>query len=196
MIRKGIFYIAESILAFFSGTGEHADHHYYYIASNASVLGDINVDVAIGNPLRGLTANPGFSNYDENAISIDRSLDIYYLGLNEIMVDDPNSVGAEKAFDWSRVESYLNLSASNSRHAILTVSVHIPGQEPFLPSFLSDSPLLEYPDTLGLGRNLSPDYSDPALLNSIEHFVRAFGEQYDGDTRIAFIHLGLLGFWG
>jgi hypothetical protein len=32
-------------------------------------------------------------------------------------------------------------------------------------------------------------------VNALVDFVKALGEKYDGDNRIAFLHLGLLGFW-
>jgi hypothetical protein len=32
-------------------------------------------------------------------------------------------------------------------------------------------------------------------VNALVDFVKALGEKYDGDNRIAFLHLGMLGFW-
>jgi hypothetical protein len=40
------------------------------------------------------------------------------------------------------------------------------------------------------------NYRDLELLVAIEHFIVAFGSQYDGDPRIAFIQAGLIGCWG
>ena len=44
------------------------------------------------------------------------------------------------------------------------------------------------------GRRFSPDYQDPNLLRAFEQFIHFFGAKYDGDQRIGFLHLGLLGF--
>ena len=65
-----------------------------------------------------------------------------------------------------------------------------------VPRFLRDRNLTLhwYSDLLGGG--VSPDYSEPMLLRALEQFVTALGARYDGDSRIAFITLGLLGFWG
>lgn len=46
-----------------------------------------------------------------------------------------------------------------------------------------------------MGGGLTPDYGNETLLKALTQFVRALGKKYDGDRRIAFIHLGLLGFW-
>jgi hypothetical protein len=46
-----------------------------------------------------------------------------------------------------------------------------------------------------MGGGLSPDYGSEPLLSALANFVVALGQKYDGDNRIAFIHLGLLGFW-
>jgi hypothetical protein len=46
-----------------------------------------------------------------------------------------------------------------------------------------------------MGGGLTPDYGGEPLLSALVNFVAALGRKYDGDKRIAFIHLGLLGFW-
>ncbi len=46
------------------------------------------------------------------------------------------------------------------------------------------------------GGGWSPDYSHPALAAGLERLIAALGDRYDGHPRVAFIQLGLLGFWG
>jgi hypothetical protein len=46
-----------------------------------------------------------------------------------------------------------------------------------------------------MGGGYTPDYGYLPLVDALENFVEALGRQYDGDNRVAFIHLGLLGFW-
>src|SRR6185312_6261860 len=43
---------------------------------------------------------------------------------------------------------------------------------------------------------VSPDYDSPYLLSAVTNFIAAFGARYDGDPRIGFINLGLVGLWG
>jgi len=143
-----------------------------------------------------ISGSPSFPDYDPSIESIPASLEFYYVPFNELMFGDPDIVGHDAAFDWTALESRLNDSASRNRHAVLTVTIHYPGKPLFVPQFLWEKGLnfFEYTDFLGGGD--SPDYGDPTLLKAIEQFIAAFGKAYDGDERIAFIHLGLLGFWG
>jgi hypothetical protein len=64
-----------------------------------------------------------------------------------------------------------------------------------VPQYLIDKgiKLNTYTDFLGGG--VSPDYGDAMLLQAIQQFIVAFGAKYDGDRRLAFVTLGLLGFW-
>ncbi len=42
----------------------------------------------------------------------------------------------------------------------------------------------------------SPDYDDPDTIQAFTNFINAFGAQYDGDPRIGYVHMGLVGLWG
>ena len=42
----------------------------------------------------------------------------------------------------------------------------------------------------------SPDYTNDYLFDALVSFIVAFGSRYDGDPRIAFIELELIGHWG
>jgi hypothetical protein len=46
------------------------------------------------------------------------------------------------------------------------------------------------------GGGRSPDYDDPRLIAALERFIAALGRRYDGNPRVAFVEMGLLGFWG
>ena len=76
-----------------------------------------------------------------------------------------------------------------------------------MPDFLRDGPdgirgnaddlvMRPYQDHGNNGRSLSPDYTDGHLRAALVHFITALGKRYDGDPRIGFLQLGLLGFWG
>jgi hypothetical protein len=53
-----------------------------------------------------------------------------------------------------------------------------------------------YTDYGNNGLSVSPDYQNPLLDQALANFIAALGARYDGDPRIGFITLGLLGFWG
>ena len=42
----------------------------------------------------------------------------------------------------------------------------------------------------------SPDYNDPKMVAALERLIDALGRRYNKHPRIAFIQMGLLGFWG
>lgn len=168
-----------------------------YVVLDHQVLGDVDVGVTAGNPMTGFFANPTFFNYDPSVTSIDSSMDSFYLGLNAVMMDDPDVVGMESAFNWTAFEEILDTSAARNRHAVVSFMVHRPGRPLYLPQFLYDANVTLYNYTSDNGETgLSPDYGEPMLLRAIENFVRAFGAAYDGDRRIGIISLALLGYWG
>jgi hypothetical protein len=164
---------------------------YYYSASEQD-LGAPDIDATAGNPYKGLMGSPWYEpKYDPYNTVIPSSLEWYYIGFDELMKGDPDVVGSEAAFDWTSLENRLNDSASRSMHAVFTVMCHYLGDPLHIPQYLLDAGLtLLYYDG-----GVSPDYGDPILLKALEQFIEAFGARYDGDMRIAFIHLGLLGFW-
>jgi hypothetical protein len=44
--------------------------------------------------------------------------------------------------------------------------------------------------------DVTPNYEDPQLRAALTNFIHALGRRYDGDPRLGFIQLGLLGTWG
>jgi hypothetical protein len=171
---------------------QESDAKYDYVTRSIEHLGWMNPDAAIGNPFRGFVSYPEFSGYQPDIAEsiVDISLEAYYIGLDELMIGN-------NTFDWDPLERRLNDTADRNRHAILSVICHYPNWHVLsVPQFIIDNglKLLYYPDFLGGG--YSPDYGDEKLLNALRQFTAAFGRRYDGDQRIAFINLGLLGFWG
>jgi hypothetical protein len=157
----------------------------YYTTTD---LGAPNPDAALGNPLKGFLTNPDW-NSEEALQSFPSSLEFYYIGLDEVMTD-------YDTFDWeASFEGRLDDTVSRNRHAILRFILDTPNQATQVPQFLIDGGLTfnEY-STYGGGQ--SPDYNDLNLKKALQQFIAAFGEKYDGDTRIAFVQVGLLGFWG
>ena len=172
-----------------------SDNYHYYSASKDE-LGHYDPDAAMGNPLKGLYGSPWYNDYDASRNVIPAALEWYYIGFDDLLIDDPDVVGNDLAFNWTKLENALTDSAGRSMHAVFTIVCHYPGQPLMLPPYLLNNPSLKlhpYDDFLGGG--LSPDYGDPLLLRAIEHLVSALGK-YDGDQRIASIHAGLLGYWG
>ena len=84
--------------------------------------------------------------------------------------------------------------AARGKHVVFRVYVDYPGRPSGLPDWLKDQvKLTPYQDH---GGGLSPDYENPALVQGMERLIAALGQRYDRDPRVAFLELGLLGYWG
>ncbi len=148
-------------------------------------------DIAAGstpeaNPLKGLIP---FA----TSTSFPHSMEWFYIAVNEVEV-------SEGVYDWTALESRLEPIAERGHQAVLRFYYDYPGESSGVPQYLIDDYGLEMkpydePDDLG-GAGLCPDYSNKHFRKSMQDFIAAFGEKYDGDPRIGFITEGLLGFWG
>ena len=154
----------------------------YFQVDDPTVLGELNREAALGNPLKGLF---GGIRWSQGPLSeaVPLSMEWANFGLDEMMV-------GENKFDWALLDSYIEGSANRNRHLVFSVYIHWPGNELRLPPHLLD---IEMRPT---DEGPSPFYGDTKLLTALQQFIYALGARYDGDKRIAAIHLGLLGFWG
>ena len=159
----------------------------YHVKTQAD-LPAANLSAAADNPFKGFVTSPNWVNPTDQKFT--STLDFYSIGLDTTMTGD-------NSFDWTYLEGLLNGSASRKRHAILRFIMDSPDDDdsPYVPQFLIDQGL-QFNSYSEHGGGQSPDYTDPALLKALEQFIVALGDNYDGDQRIAFIHLGLIGFWG
>lgn len=107
------------------------------------------------------------------------SMEWHYFGLGDLMI-------GEDAFDWQPMEHYLDQVASHGRQACLRVSTNISFGGKDIPDFLKDLPTTD--------GNLP--YDNPRVVTAFVNFIKAFGQKYDGDPRIGFITMGLVGKWG
>lgn len=88
-----------------------------------------------------------------------------------------------------------NDSLTQGKHIVFRVYLDYSGQPSGIPDWLLAQGLHTRPySDYGGGR--SPDYDDPRLVAGLERLIAALGRRYDRNPRIAFIALGLLGFWG
>lgn len=139
-----------------------------------------------GNPLKGMVP------FDYSTTDFPHSLEWFYLPVSAVQL-------GMNEFDWTVLEKRLDAIAARGHQAVMRFYYDYPGEEIGVPQFLIDQGLeMRYynePDNLG-GSGYCPDYENLALRQSMKNFIQAFGEQYDGDARIGYITLGLLGFWG
>ena len=139
------------------------------------------------------TINPlkGFMPYAGSYTSFPYSMEWSYLPLRALMSGPTN-------FDWSSLDSLLNIVANRGHQTVFRIYLDYPGQSTGIPQYLLDAGLAthSYTDYDNNGQSVSPDYENPLLRQALTNFVAALGARYDGDPRIGFITVGLLGFWG
>lgn len=147
--------------------------------------GTYDRSITAGNPLKGFLTSYQWTAADQR---IPHRLEFLYLPISSVL-------GQENAYAFDTgLEPYLVESEARGHHMILRFYLDYPGREPGLPQWLADqiscTPYSDY------GGGCSPDYSDPVLQNVLLEFIAEFGARYDGDHRLGFIQIGLLGFWG
>jgi hypothetical protein len=137
------------------------------------------------NPLK------GFMPYAGSYQTFPYSMEWFYLPLRDVMT-------GPRQFRWDALERQLNDVAARGHQAVFRFYLDYPGKPTGIPQYLLDQglPTRPYPDFGNNGVSVSPDYDDPRLVSALESFITALGRKYDGDPRIGFITLGLIGFWG
>ncbi|WP_115992558.1 LysM peptidoglycan-binding domain-containing protein [Cohnella lupini] len=156
----------------------------------------------IDNPLKGFmpfldAGKEGFfkegDDWRDRPSQMPYSLEFFYEPLSAVML------GIDK-FDWSHFDKQLNDIASRGHQAVFRFYIDYPNKPSGIPQFLLDGGLKTRAYTeFENGKetaSVSPDWDDPNLVSAIEKFSAALGERYDGDPRVGFIMVGLIGFWG
>jgi Domain of unknown function (DUF4832) len=113
------------------------------------------------------------------------SLEWSYLGLDALMT-------GSSTFDWKLLDAMLDDVVLRGNRLAVRPYIEYPGKPSALPAFLS-SVAVRHDDVSNVD---SPDYDDPDLVRAFEAFIAAFGARYDGDARLAYVQLGLVGLWG
>jgi hypothetical protein len=139
------------------------------------------------------TNNPlkGFMPYAGSYSNMPYSMEWGYLPLRTLMTGPTN-------FDWSSLDTLLGQIAGHGHQTVFRIYLDYPAQPTGIPQYLLDAGLAThtYTDYGNNSRSVSPDYENPLLRQALTNFIAALGARYDGDPRIGFITVGLLGFWG
>ncbi|HXT57874.1 MAG TPA: DUF4832 domain-containing protein [Pirellulales bacterium] len=98
------------------------------------------------------------------------------------------------AFDKWEKEAW-SAEKARGKHVVFRIYADMPGRPTGMPQWLIDKGvrLTAYADH---GGGQSPDYDHPKMASAMEKLIAALGRRYDDHPRVAFIQLGLLGFWG
>ena len=148
-----------------------------------------NAPGPVDNPLK------GFVPYAGRSTNFPHSMEFNYISWRSLAPDATR-------FDWQPLDRLLNDIASRGHQAVFRIFCEYPGKPVAIPQYLIDAGVKihdwtntntqPFPPRL----DHTPDYEDPRLRSALTNFIRAMGRRYDGDPRIGFITLGLLGTWG
>lgn len=101
----------------------------------------------------------------------------------------------EGDYQFDKWEKSWDSQLGRNKHVIFRVFIDYPSQRSGLPDWLRKAGVEETSyDDYGGGK--SPDYNDKRMIEAMERLIAALGERYNTNPRVAFIQLGLLGFWG
>lgn len=141
------------------------------------------------NPLK------GFVPYLRADSTFPHSLEWDYTKLSDVMTGPTN-------FDWAPFDAKLNAAAARGHQFLARFYLEWPGRKTGVPQYLIDAGLRmrtwtntntqPWPSAV----DHTPDYEDPRLRAALTNFIHALGRRYDGDPRLGFVGLGLLGTWG
>jgi hypothetical protein len=138
-------------------------------------------------------ANPlkGFMPYSGSYTAFPYSMEWSYLPLNSLMSGPTN-------FQWSSLDTLLQDDADRGHQTVFRVYLDYPTLPSGIPQYLLNAGLItySYDDYGNDGISVCPDYENALLDQALTNFIAALGARYDGDSRIGFVELGLLGYWG
>jgi Domain of unknown function (DUF4832) len=141
------------------------------------------------NPLK------GFVTYPNPRVAFPHSLVWDYLPLSALMSGPTH-------FTWGPMEAQLDAAARQGRQFIPRFHLDFPGKEIAIPRFLIDAGVNVRRWTNTNTQPFPPqvsytvDWEDARTRAALVQFIRALGHRYDGDPRLAFVPMGLLGTWG
>lgn len=84
---------------------------------------------------------------------------------------------------------------AKGKHVVLRVYADYPKKPSGLPDWLRTKGV-RGKKYRAHGGGMSPDYDHPQMVVAMERLIAAFGKRYNTHPRVAFIQLGVLGFWG
>lgn len=101
----------------------------------------------------------------------------------------------ENDYRFEEWENTWDCELGKDKHVIFRVFIDYPKKASGLPDWLRKAGVKEsaYKD---YGGGKSPDYNDPRMLSAMERLIAALGKRYNQHPRVAFIQIGMLGFWG
>jgi len=137
----------------------------------------------LDNPLKGWCPYP-----NAGEIHQPYSMVFQYISWREL---EPKE-GDYRFDDW---EKSWDSKLGKNKHVVFRVFIDYPSKRSGLPDWLRAAGVQET-DYSDYGGGKSPQYNDEKMVAAMERLIAALGARYNANPRVAFIQLGLLGFWG
>ena len=146
---------------------------------------------AIDNPLK------GWCTYTDADLYLPYSMAFRYIPWRELEPTEGDFYFAE----WEK-KSWGD-SKTRGKHIVLRVYLDYPSLPTGVPDWLlaKGIAMTSYLENMasyepGTATGKSPDYNHPVMVSALERLIAALGNHYDKHPQIAFVQVGLLGFWG
>lgn len=152
------------------------------MAASGAWIAQTYVQGPADNPLK------GFMPFQGSYSTFPHSLEWNYVAWSDIQT-------GPTTYNWAAIDNLLSDVAGRGHQTVFRVYADYPGRPYAVPGFLSGVAKNSYTD-YGNSTSFSPNYDDPNLLSAMTNLITAMGARYDGDPRIGFITIGLIGFWG
>jgi hypothetical protein len=101
------------------------------------------------------------------------------------------------SYNWAHLENNWGNIAQTGRRVGFRVAAEIPGSgQNDTPQWLIDQGVEMRAYSIDGMDGFAPDWDDSLFLAAHHDFIKALGERYDQDPRVAWIDIGSYGFWG
>ncbi|MGJ8697502.1 MAG: hypothetical protein ACSHYF_14390 [Verrucomicrobiaceae bacterium] len=138
-----------------------------------------------GNPLKGLV--PYTNEWKKERFP--HTMEFSYVPMGKLMK-------GWGRYDWSALEEILEGVKLRGKQTVFRVYLEYPGIEGAVPEFLVKEGVKVTEWEVDGKVELTPDYGDERLRKAMREFIAALGKRYDGDVRVGFVTMGMLGVWG
>jgi len=110
---------------------------------------------------------------------------------------------SDGSYDFSAIDRYLNNGTNAGKHFVFRVYLDYPFIASGVPQWVTAKgvDMIAYGTPIGTRSSTAidgytPDYNNPVLVSYVTRLISKLGERYNGDPRVAYIQVGIMGQYG